>query len=81
MSFEEVAADIASGRFNVENYNLHKDMYIRPFDPDFHLVFIDDVKGKAGVREILKDGYLPALVQESSPENFQVILRVHTGNV
>lgn len=75
-SFEEVATDIASGRFNVENYNQNKDMYVRPFDPEHHFVFIDDVKGRNGVRELLLDGYLPALVQESSHENFQVILKI-----
>lgn len=75
-SEEEVATDIASGRFNKWNYNLRMDMYVRPFDPKFHFIFIDDVKGRAGVREILREGYLPALVQESSHENFQVILRV-----
>ena len=72
---DEVAEAIRSGRFAAWNAK-KMDMYIRPIDDEFHLIFIDDVRGTAGVKKIKADGYTPALVQESSDGNFQVVLRV-----
>lgn len=52
-------------------------VYVTPIDPAAHHVLIDDLDGKR-LDEMRREGYSPAAVLESSPGNFQAILKVAT---
>ncbi len=54
---------------NVERY----DVYVAPIDSQFHYLLLDDLTA-SGV-EYIKTRYSPCLVQTSSQDNFQVILK------
>ena len=51
------------------------DIYITPIDPKFHYIVIDDLK-PAIVDQLKADGYTPCLVQESSKDNVQAVIKV-----
>lgn len=48
---------------------------ITPEDPAVHHVLIDDISSK-GLDELASRGYTPSVVMETSPNNFQAILKV-----
>jgi hypothetical protein len=54
------------------------DIYITPIDDKNHYLLIDDIhEEKAGkLRKFKADGFTPALIQFSSNDNFQAILKV-----
>ncbi len=49
------------------------DIYVTPVDPSKHYFLLDDLK-KEQVDEVVKAGFEPALVLESSKDNFQVLI-------
>lgn len=49
------------------------DIYITPLDPYYHYGVIDDVKEES--RKIVTDEYKPCLVQKSSDDNYQAIIK------
>ena len=49
------------------------DIYVTPVDPSKHYFLLDDLK-KEQVDKVIKAGFEPALVLESSKDNFQVLL-------
>ena len=49
------------------------DIYVTPVDPSKHYFLLDDLK-KEQVGEVVKAGFEPALVLESSKDNFQVLI-------
>ena len=51
------------------------DIYITPLDPDHHYLVIDDMHGDA-LERLRAEGYRPALIQESSTNNQQAVLKV-----
>jgi hypothetical protein len=51
------------------------DIYITPIDSRFHYIVVDDLTPKT-LTALLADGYKPTLVQKSSQNNFQAILKV-----
>lgn len=50
------------------------DIYITPVDRDYHYILIDDVT-EANIPKIKVGGYAPALIQKSSDDNKQVIIK------
>ncbi len=52
-----------------------ENIYYTPLSEDKHHILIDDVSPENVVR-LQKDGYKPAVIIESSPRNFQCILRI-----
>lgn len=69
---DEVRKQIPSLEYwNAKGY----DIYITPMDEDYHHILIDDLTAK-GVEYIKSMGYSPCLVQVSSADNYQAILRV-----
>ena len=74
---DEVKAQIPSLEYwNVKGY----DVYITPMDEAYHHILIDDLTAK-GVEYIKSMGYSPCLVQVSSADNYQMILRVPKAEV
>ncbi|AXS79832.1 relaxase/mobilization nuclease domain-containing protein [Dechloromonas sp. HYN0024] len=68
---DQVRKAIKTGRFAALN-SLKYDIFMRPYESDFHYLFIDDT-----TPEILATaGYTPCLIQESSPGNYQCILKI-----
>lgn len=53
-----------------------RDIYYTPLDDKYHFMLIDDVKPEKLKQLVGADGYAPAVVIESSPDNYQVILKV-----
>lgn len=51
------------------------DIYIAPIDPSHHYLVVDDMTS-ATARELVAAGYRPALIQESSQNDRQAILKV-----
>jgi hypothetical protein len=51
------------------------DIYITPIDPKFHYIVIDDMKPSI-VGQLKADGFEPCLVQSSSADNVQAVLKV-----
>ena len=49
------------------------DIYVTPIDPSRHYFLLDDLK-KEQVDNVVKAGFEPALVLESSKDNFQVLI-------
>jgi hypothetical protein len=69
---DEVRKQIPSLEYwNVRGY----DIYITPIDDRYHHILVDDLTAK-GVEYIKSMGYSPCLVQVSSADNYQMILRV-----
>ena len=62
----------ALARLNAQGWNV----YITPLDPHQHYLVIDDIQGRDGLQALRERGYTPALLQESSPGNYQGIVRV-----
>ena len=52
-----------------------RDIYLTPMDPDHHYMVVDDMTPRA-LDDFLASGYAPALVQESSANNRQAVLKV-----
>jgi hypothetical protein len=68
---EEVEAKIPELR---RRNSMGWDIYITPIDPSHHYILVDDVKHEAYER-LRGAGFVPALIQTSSPDNIQVILK------
>lgn len=51
------------------------DVYLTPIDPNHHYLVIDDMT-PTSLSSLRREGYEPALVQQSSADNLQAILRV-----
>lgn len=69
---EEVTKKISFlSRENARGY----DIYIAPIDPTHHYLVVDDMT-PAATRELVAAGYRPALMQESSKDNRQAVLKV-----
>ena len=58
---------------------LGRDIYITPIDKAHHYLVIDDATPD-GIAEMRADGFVPALVQESSAGNVQAILKIPRRN-
>lgn len=54
------------------------DIYLTPIDEKFHYVVIDDIKTEN--IQTVKDKYQPCLVQSSSNDNYQAIIKVSKSN-
>ncbi len=52
-----------------------ENVYYTPLSKDKHHILIDDMS-KEKVRQLIKDGYKPAILLESSPENYQCIITI-----
>lgn len=52
-----------------------KNVYYTPISENKHHILVDDLT-KDSLQQLLKDGYKPAIILESSPGNFQVILNI-----
>ncbi|MPM17054.1 hypothetical protein SDC9_63438 [bioreactor metagenome] len=75
-SAEEVANNIST----LEYYNVNRyDIYVTPMDPKYHHILIDDLTTE-GVTHI-KAHYTPCLIQTSSENNFQSVIRVPRAEV
>lgn len=66
----------------IENWDLierwnreHKNIYVTPLSEKMHHILVDDMS-KETMEQFLRDGYKPAVILESSPQNFQAILNV-----
>lgn len=69
---DEVKAQIPSLEYwNARGY----DIYITPMDEDYHHILIDDLTA-AGVEHLKASGFSPCMVQTSSENNYQAIIRV-----
>lgn len=69
---EEVAAKIPFlSAKNIQGY----DVYVTPMDPGFHYLVLDDTTLEA-LDELKRAGARPALIQETSPGNWQAVFRV-----
>jgi len=69
---DEVKNQIPSLEYwNAKGY----DVYITPMDEDYHHILIDDLTA-AGVEHLRESGFSPCLVQTSSENNYQAIIRV-----
>lgn len=74
---DEVKAQIPS----LEYWNARGfDIYITPMDDAYHHILIDDLTA-VGVEHLKSAGFSPCLVQVSSDNNFQAILRVPKAEV
>lgn len=51
------------------------DIYITPIEPSFHYIVIDDMKPGA-LDDMRREGYQPCLVQSSSADNLQAVIKV-----
>lgn len=51
------------------------DVYLTPLDPTYHHIVVDDLT-PAKLKDLKADGYQPALVQSSSADNLQAVIRV-----
>lgn len=73
----EVKAQIPSLEYwNARGY----DVYITPMDEAYHHILIDDLTA-SGVEHLKAAGFSPCLVQVSSADNYQAILRVPKAEV
>jgi len=50
------------------------DVYITPIDPTYHYILVDDMTADA-VQKMKADGYKPCLIQQSSENNFQAVVK------
>jgi len=66
----DVRKNIESGRMAA--WNRDRDILITPYSETHHYVFVDDTKPDA----LKKAGYTPCLVQETSKDNYQAVLKV-----
>lgn len=67
----QVRKAIQTGRLAALN-GRRFDVFMRPYEPSYYYLFIDDTTPEA-----LKNvGYTPCMVQESSPGNYQCILKI-----
>ena len=57
---------------NAQGWNV----FITPISDRAHYLVVDDLDGQAGLSELKGLGHKPALVQESSPGNYQAVLKV-----
>lgn len=74
---DEVKAQIPSLEYwNARGY----DIYLTPIDDQYHHILVDDLTA-AGVAHLKSAGYSPCLIQVSSADNYQAILRVPKADV
>ena len=52
-----------------------KNIIVTPISPDKHHILVDDLTPEK-LKQLRDDGYKPACVIESSPENFQAIITI-----
>lgn len=55
------------------------DVYVTPIDPNHHYVLLDDMRSDA-MKSMMGDGYQPCLVQESSHDNYQAVIKLPRGD-
>jgi hypothetical protein len=71
------AEDVAGKIMFLRAKNAHKfDIILTPLDDRWHYLVIDDVRSQEALDTLLSRGYKPCLMQESSENNAQVILKV-----
>lgn len=51
------------------------DIYVTPIDPDHHYILVDDMRDDA-MKQLRADGFEPCLVQQSSHDNWQAVVKV-----
>lgn len=51
------------------------DVYVTPVDPEHHYIVVDDMRADT-MKQFLADGFKPCLVQESSHDNWQSIIKI-----
>lgn len=71
MSYDKVMRQIP--RFAKWETDKHDNIYYVPVSADRHHILIDDMD-KAKLGTLIKDGFKPAVLIESSPNNFQAII-------
>ncbi len=54
------------------------DVYVTPIDPRHHYIVVDDMRDEA-MKQLRADGFEPCLVQQSSHDNWQAIVKVPKG--
>jgi len=54
------------------------DIYITPIDPNNHYILIDDVNKKA-LNQLKQDGFKPCVIQKSSTDNHQAVIKIPKG--
>lgn len=69
----------------ISKNNRGYDVYVTPVDPHFYYLLVDDLheqkKGFEGrYSAFMKSGYTPILIQESSDDNFQAIIKIPRTN-
>ncbi len=55
------------------------DVYVTPIDPGHHYVLLDDMRADA-MKTMMGEGYQPCLVQESSHDNYQAVIKLPRGD-
>lgn len=55
------------------------DIYITPIDPENHYILIDDANKKA-LNQLINDGFKPCIIQKSSTDNHQVVIKIPKGD-
>lgn len=51
------------------------DVYVTPIDPRHHYIVVDDMRD-ASMKQLRSDGFEPCLVQKSSHDNWQAIIKI-----
>lgn len=51
------------------------DVYVTPIDPKHHYIVVDDMRDES-MKQLRADGFEPCLVQQSSHDNWQAIVKV-----
>lgn len=54
------------------------DIYITPIDPNNHYILIDDANKKA-LSQLKQDGFKPCVIQKSSADNHQAVIKIPKG--
>lgn len=70
-------ADVVLDKIELMN-NLNskgENIYLTPLSEKYYFILVDDLS-KVNLERFLKDGFKPCVVLESSPENFQAILKI-----
>lgn len=54
------------------------DVYVTPIDPKHHYIVVDDMRDES-MKQLRADGFEPCLVQQSSHDNWQAIVKIPKG--
>jgi len=77
-SAEKMTAPSTVRFLNIQNYKEGRNVFITPKDSKNDYIFIDDMT-KESMQKMESEGYTFATILESSPSNFQGILKVAKG--